>query len=117
MSTTSFVTQSTEGVNFNTTYTAYDATAAITTTNDPSNPAPPFAVGTYVRGLGDTEFVFVKASAAITAGDVCQITTATFAATGITNSNAILGNLVGVAQVAIASGSYGWLQRAGKCDN
>lgn len=117
MTTTAFPTTPSEGVNFNQTYTAYDQTAATSSTNSPDNPGPPFAVGTYMRGTGDTEFIFVKASAAIAAGDVCQITTSTFAATGITTTNGLLGNLVGVAQVAIASGAYGWLQRAGKCDN
>lgn len=115
MTTTNFNTANTEGIDFNTTYTAYDQTAAVTATNSPDNPGPPVSVGTVVKGTGESEFIFVKASAAIAAGDVCQITTATAAATGITTTNALFGNLVGVAVVAIASGSYGWLQRAGKC--
>lgn len=117
MSTTNFITTPSEGVNFNTTYTAYDQTAAISSTNSPDNPGPPFAPGTVMRGTGESEFIFVKASAAIAAGDACIITTATGAATGITTTNGTLGNLVGVAQVAIASGSYGWLQRAGYTQN
>lgn len=113
MATTLFPITPTEGVNFNATYTAYDQTAAVSATNSPDNPGPPFAVGTVMKGTGESEWIFVKASAAIAAGDVCQITTATGAATGITTTNGLLGNLIGVAQVAIASGSYGWLQRAG----
>lgn len=117
MTTTSYVTTPSEGVNFNLTYTPYDQTAAISSTNSPDNPGPPFTVGTVMKGTGDAEFVFVKASAAIAIGDVCQITTATQAATPITTTNATLGNQVGVAQVAIASGAYGWLQRNGACSN
>lgn len=117
MSTTLNVTSPIEGVNFNTTYTAYDQTAATSSTNSPDNPGPPFTVGTVAAGTGESYWIFVKASAAIAAGDVCQITTATSAATGITTTNGLLGDLVGVAQVAIASGSYGWLQRAGSCQN
>lgn len=117
MSTTAYVTTPSEGINFNTTYTAYDQTAAITSTNSPDNPGPPFSPGTKMEGTNGTSFTFVKASAAIALGDVCQITTLTYAATGVTTANGLLGNQLGVAQVAIASGSYGWLQRAGACSN
>jgi len=117
MSTTITPTTPTEGVNFNTTFTPYDQTAATSSTNDPSNPGPPFTLGTVIAGISGAEFMFCKASAAIAAGDVCQITTLTSAATGITTTNGLLGDRVGVAQVAIASGSYGWLQIAGACQN
>lgn len=117
MSTTNYVTTPSEGVNFNSTYTPYDQTAAISSTNSPDNPGPPFTVGTVMKGTGESEYIFVKASAAIALGDVCQITSTTAAATGITTTNGLLGSLVGVAQVAIASGAYGWLQRAGACAN
>lgn len=117
MATTLFPTSPSEGVNFNQTYTAYDQTAATTATNTPDNPGPPFAAGTVMKGTGESEFIFVKASAAIALGDVCQITSTTAAATGITTTNGLLGSLVGVAQVAIASGAWGWLQRAGACAN
>jgi hypothetical protein len=115
MSTASYNTLNSEGVNFNTTYTAYDQTAAISATNSPDNPGPPFSQGTYMRGTNEAEFVFVKATAAIAVGSVCLITP-TYTAAGITTSTATLGNLVGVGVVAIASGSYGWLQRAGTVD-
>lgn len=117
MTTLSFVTTPSEGVNFNQTYTAYDATAVTSATNSPDYPGAPFAVGTVMKGTGDSEFVFVKASATINLGDVCQITTLTQLATPITTTNALLGNQVGVAQVAIASGAYGWIQRNGVCSN
>lgn len=117
MATSLFPVTPTEGVNFNLTYAAYNQTAAITATNDPAYPGPPIAVGTVVKSTGDGEFVFVLASATINLGDVCQITTLTQAATPLTTGNKLLGNQLGVAQVPIASGQYGWLQRAGKCDN
>lgn len=114
MTTTLYVTTPSEGVNFNTTYTAYDQTAAISATNSPDNPGPPFSVGTIMNGTGDSQFIFVKATAAIAAADVCLISKTNTAA-GITTTNATYGALVGVAVVAIASGSYGWLQRSGQC--
>lgn len=117
MTTTIFPTTPTEGVNFNTTYTAYDQTAAITSTNTPDNPGPPFSVGTVIKGLGDSEFVFVKAGATINLGDCCIITSTTQLANPITTTLALLGVEVGFAQVAIANGSYGWLQRNGACAN
>jgi hypothetical protein len=115
MATYQFNTANTEGVNFGLTYTAYDQTAAISATNSPDNPGPPFQLGQTVKGSGDSDFVFVKASAAIGAGDTCLISTA-FNAAGITTTTATsaFGQLVGVAVVAIASGSYGWIQRAGR---
>lgn len=116
MSTTQFNTANTEGINFGETWTVYDQTAASSSTNSPDNPGPRVAVGTTVKGTGDTDFVCVKASAAIAAGDTCLIST-TFTAAGITTTNATgaTGALVGVSVVAIASGAYGWLQRAGLC--
>ncbi len=116
MTTSSFVTTPSEGVNFNLTYSPYDQTAVSSSTNSPDNPGPPFSAGTYMRGTGETDFVFCRASGNLTAGMVCQITTATFDAFGIQTTSATLGNLVGVAVVAITSNQYGWLQRAGKCD-
>lgn len=115
MATVAYNTLNTEGINFNTTYTAYDQTAAISSTNSPDNPGPPFTLGTYARGINQTEFVFVKATTAITAGWVCVIDSA-YGAVGITTALALLGKLVGVAPVSIAASSYGWLQRAGTCD-
>jgi hypothetical protein len=119
MATTLIPLSSIEGVNFNTTYIAYDQTAAISATNSPDNPGPPFQVGTVVKSTGGGEFIFVKASAALAVGDAAIITSSTGAATGLTTTNAGTseGRQIGFAQVAIASGSYGWLQRDGACQN
>lgn len=117
MTTTLTPTTPSSGVNFNTTYTAYDQTAAISATNSPDNPGPPFTVGTVMKGTGDSEFVFVKATSALGIGEACQITSTTQAAVPITSSNGLQGSQVGFPQVAIASGAYGWLQRSGACAN
>lgn len=116
MTTANYNTANTEGVNFNTTYTPYDQTAAISSTNDPSNPGPPFTLGTTVKGQNDSDYVFVKASSAIAVSDVVLIST-TFNAASLTTTTGTFGSLVGVAAVAIASGAYGWVQRAGNCDS
>lgn len=119
MTTTLIPISGIEGVNYNTTYTAYDQTAAISSTNSPDNPGPPFTVGTMSKSTGGGEFIFVKASAAIGLGECAIIVSATSAATGVTTTNAATneGYQLGFAQVPIASGAYGWLQRDGACQN
>jgi hypothetical protein len=119
MATTLFPVTPTEGVNFNATYTAYNQLVAISPTNSPDNPGPPMQVGTVVKGTGNSEFVFVQASTVINLGDCCLITSATQTAASITTALAAAdeGVLVGFAQVPIASGAFGWLQRDGACQN
>ncbi len=116
MTTTLFGITPTEGVNFNTTYTAYDQTAAVSATNSPDNPGPPFAKGTIVNGTSDSAFVFVYASGAVALGDCVQLSP-TFTAVSITTTLATFGSLCGFAQVPIAAGAYGWVQRLGTCTN
>jgi len=117
MTTTLIPLSGIEGVNYNTTYTAYDQTAAISSTNSPDNPGPPFTVGTVSKGTGDSEFVFVKAGATINLGDCCIVTSTTQLANPVTTTLALKGVQVGFAQVPIANGAFGWLQRAGACSN
>lgn len=116
MTTGNYNTANTEGINFNETWTVYDQTAASSSTNSPDNPGPRVPVGTTIKGTGDSDYVCIKATAAIAVSDVVLIST-TFTAAGITTTNATLGSLVGVAPVAIASGAYGFVQRAGNCDS
>lgn len=74
-------------------------------------------------GLGDRItnqdgkiFVFVKATSAIAQYDVCTFDeTYAGVVAPLSTSNDARGDLVGVAPVAIASGSYGWLQIYGVC--
>lgn len=115
MSTVSINTTPVEGVDFNQTYQFYNQTLAQSSTNTPEYPGLQMQLGMTAQGSNDTEFVFVLAGALITAGDVCQITTLTQSAQGVTTTNAALGNQIGVAVSTIASGSYGWLQRKGRC--
>ena len=61
-----FVSQSIEGVNLSGIYTAYDQTAALSSTNDPSNPGPPFAVGTEVVATDGSVWMFVKVATSAT---------------------------------------------------
>jgi len=108
MTTTSYSTSNAAGINVTATFTP-----ATSTTPYPYADNPPFPAGTQATGTDGTQWVFSKASAAIALGDVVTLTNA-YAATGITTTNGAFGNLIGVAPVAIASGSYGWIQTKGK---
>lgn len=108
MANTSYSTSNMAGVNVNATFTP-----STTTTAYPYADNPPFAVGTQAVGTDGTQWVWVLASAALAQGDVVTISNA-YAATGITTTNGLFGNLVGVAPVAVASASYGWMQTKGK---
>lgn len=71
-----------------------------------------FAAGNRAHDYNGKQYVYVKASSAIAQYDVCTIDPATYSTTvaPLGTANDARGNLVGVAPVAIASGSYGWLQ-------
>lgn len=75
-----------------------------------------FSPGDVIEDYAGNQWVFVKASAAISQYDVVTydetfITTVT----PLTTSNAARGDKLGVAPVAFASGDYGWLQIYGPC--
>ncbi len=97
-----------EGINTSLTYTAYDQTAAISSTNSPDNPGPPHTIGTTTESVNGGEFMFIKASSAIAQYDFVGILT-TFNAASISTSTTSTVPIVAVAQVAIASGAYGWV--------
>lgn len=86
-------------------------TYAISTTT-PEYPAAPFAVGEHVLGEQNTEWVFVLAASAIAAGMTVSID-GNFNASPMTNTLANTLADAGFAQVAIASGSYGWVATRG----
>jgi hypothetical protein len=94
------------GANLSATYTAAELTAS----------GVGFGAGDRFRGHDGKEWVFVKASAAITQYDVCTFDE-TFITTvaPLSTSNDAFGDKIGVAPVAIASGSWGWLQIYGPC--
>jgi hypothetical protein len=72
----------------------------------------PFGVGNrFVDAKNTKEFVFVKATSAIAASDVVTFDqTASTTVAPLGTANDARGSRVGVAPVAIASGSYGWVQ-------
>lgn len=75
-----------------------------------------WGVGDRVTNDVGKEYVFVKASSAIAQYDVVTFDeTYTTTVAPLSTSNDARGDLVGVAPVAIASGSYGWLQIYGPC--
>lgn len=61
-----YITQSIEGVNLTSIYTPYDQTAATSSTNDPSNPGPPFTLGTEVVCTDGSVWLFVKVATSAT---------------------------------------------------
>lgn len=99
------------GFNFTQTYLPpYDQTAAISTTNSPDNPALPVAIGTHALGSNNTEYVFCLASAALARSCWVGIAPLTFIATAGTLTMAVQqSHQLGVAQTAVAAGSYCWV--------
>lgn len=74
---------------------------------------PEFALCAKVNTTDGGEIIYIKAGAAITAGDVVQITMSTGSATGVTTllcdaNTTTAGQLIGVANTTLASGQHGW---------
>jgi hypothetical protein len=90
------------GMNVNETYTAAQL----------ANEGKGFAIGDTVTDNVGNEFVFVVAGAAIDANAAVQYTSA-YSATHLTTASSPRGRRVGVPAVAIASGSFGWVQVKG----
>lgn len=76
-----------------------------------------FSPGDVAEDYQGRQYRYVKASSNIGQFDVVTIDPATFLTTvaPLGTANDARGNYVGVAPVAIASGSYGWLQIFGAC--
>ncbi len=117
-----FSTLSTEGIDLTQTYTGYTQSSAVSSTNTPDYPGPTgqFTLGQVTKGVDGSEWVYIAAGSTIAIGDVVIITNTgvLWAAASITSTLAAakLGDLVGVSPlVAMTSGTYGWVQRAGKC--
>lgn len=102
--TTQFNSANKEGIDVSQTY--------VVSTTAPEYPGPPFAVGEHILGEQGTEWVFVLAAAAIAAGATVSIDP-NFNATPLTPTLANTLTEVGFAQVAIASGAYGWVATRG----
>ena len=75
-----------------------------------------FTVGNRAMDYSGKQYVYVKATSAIAQYDVVTFDE-TFITTvaPVSTSNDARGDLIGVAPVAIASGSYGWVQIYGPC--
>ncbi len=117
-----FSTLSTEGIDLTATYTGYNQANAQSSTNNPDYPGPtgPFTLGQVTKGVDESEWVYVLTGSALAIGDVAIITNtgALWTATAITYTLATgkVGAFVAVCPlVAMATGTYGWVQRAGKC--
>ena len=112
-----FVTQSIEGVNLTTLYTAYDQTAAISSTNTVDNPGPPFAVGTEVVATDGSIWLFVKFTGGVNQYDVVTIDPATGSAAQILGGGAAENTKkrVGFYQnsTAAVANNYGWVMVSG----
>ena len=81
-----------------------------------------FALNTKALGNNDSEFHYVIATAALATGQICYIqfqgtadvmTTGAWAGAGLPVG--VSGNMdIGIAQTAIAAGSYGWVAKKGQ---
>ena len=75
-----------------------------------------FAIHTKASEAGVREYIYAKANGAISVGAVCNVDSAGEAdELDSANAATINGQPLGVAQVAIANDSYGWLQVYGPC--
>ncbi len=102
-----FSSSNTEGVDL--------STAVTITTTTPEYPLQPIMLGTQVLTDYDGSATYVQAATAtISKGDVCTISTA-FVATQ-TPATASLGLPVGVALATATTGQYFWVQTNGVCN-
>ncbi len=122
MAIAGFQTFSIEGIDLSATYTGYNQASAQSSTNNPDYPSltGQFSLGQVAKGTDGSEWVYVLAGGAITQGDVVLITNtgSLWTANSVTNTLAAskLGDYLAVASLStVASGSYGWVQRSGKC--
>lgn len=94
----------------------YATTTGIGINIDPSTNSPTtdakFALGTRALGTNGTEWIYVRAGAAITIYDYVCIDSA-FSATSGTKTNVDKGFGIGFAQNAFASLEYGWVATRG----
>lgn len=77
-------------------------------TNSAGTAIPPHKLGTRVLGTNSSEWVYVQAAGAVTAGDAVTVTTSG-TATRATTANVIAGQQIAFAQNAFADTDYGWV--------
>jgi hypothetical protein len=73
-----------------------------------------FTVGATAENAGK-EYMFVQSNSAVAAYDMVHIPSDTFVAAGLTTALSAASQALGVAQFALASGEYGWVQTYGAC--
>lgn len=98
------------GLNLQSVYTPPSASTTLTPYQ--SGDQPPIVIGTRVNTNGNGEAVYVLAGGTINQYDWVGIDGAG-SATALTATTIATKPTIGVAQVAIASGSYGWVQTKG----
>ena len=74
-----------------------------------------FSVGTRGEDYNGKQYVFCQVNSAVAAYDIVHIPSDTFVAAGLTTSVSAASEALGVAQYALASGDYGWIQIYGAC--
>lgn len=112
------VTQSIEGVDLTGIYTPYVQTSAISSTNSPDNPGPPFALGARVVTGSGGVWMFCTTNTTIAKGNTCAID-ANFNATlvGGTGGDASTASasFIGFYQnsTSLTTGQYAWFMLSG----
>lgn len=101
-----FSTNPLEGISFSQTYTITAAT--------PEYPAAPLAVGTHVLGTNGSEYIFAKASVALVAYQACALDPTYLVSVPLTISLVSNQQQVGIPQVALAAGDFGWFAIRGE---
>ena len=74
-----------------------------------------FSVGTRAEDNNGKQYIFCQVNTAVAAYDVVYIPSDTFIAAGLTTATSAASEAIGVAQYALASGDYGWIQIYGAC--
>lgn len=69
-----------------------------------------FALGTTLQGTDASEWIYVLASEALTVYSALAVTRA-YAASMLTNTNAVTDNFFATNQVAFANADYGWVAK------
>lgn len=105
-----YSTSQTSGVNVHETYEPGSPTGM------QYMPEPPFSIGQVVEGTDESEWVFCLAGGTLVAGDVVQLSPV-WVATQLSTANGLLGQIVAVVPVDVASGNYFWAQIDGLAAN
>lgn len=109
-----------EGIDLTAIYSPYVSTSAISSTNDPANPGPPFAVGTRVNATNGSTWIFATTSTTIAQGSACMLNSA-FSAALMGGTGALTAVPEGLAgfpafyqnSTSMTTGQYAWFNISG----